>query len=59
MDLNGKGIEIDLERLPETLLFQGDADFQQDCLLMTCILSGCDYLDSLKGVGFKKALKLV
>jgi exonuclease-1 len=28
-------------------------------LLLTCILSGCDYLDSIKGIGFKKAHKLV
>lgn len=28
-------------------------------LLITCILSGCDYLDSIKGIGFKKAHKLV
>ena len=28
-------------------------------LLTTCILSGCDYLDSIKGVGFKKAHKFV
>lgn len=28
-------------------------------LLTTCILSGCDYLDSIKGIGFKKAHKLV
>ena len=28
-------------------------------LLKTCILSGCDYLESIRGIGFKKALKLV
>lgn len=28
-------------------------------LLITCILSGCDYLESIKGIGFKKAFKLV
>lgn len=28
-------------------------------LLKTCILSGCDYLDSIKGIGFKKAHNLV
>jgi 5'-3' exonuclease len=27
--------------------------------LNTCILNGCDYLQSAKGVGFKKALKLM
>jgi exonuclease-1 len=28
-------------------------------LLITCVLSGCDYLESIKGIGFKKAHKLV
>ena len=28
-------------------------------LLKTCILNGCDYCESLKGVGFKTALKLM
>jgi 5'-3' exonuclease len=28
-------------------------------LLATCILSGCDYIESIKGIGFKKAHKLV
>jgi len=28
-------------------------------LLTTCILSGCDYLESIKGIGFKKAYRLV
>jgi len=28
-------------------------------LLICCILSGCDYLDSIKGIGFKKAHRLV
>jgi 5'-3' exonuclease len=28
-------------------------------LLTTCILSGCDYLESVKGIGFVKAQKLV
>ena len=27
--------------------------------LIACIFSGCDYLDSVKGVGLKKAVKLV
>jgi len=29
--------------------------FTQDMLLTTCILSGCDYLESVKGIGFVKA----
>ena len=28
-------------------------------LLTTCILSGCDYIESIKGIGLKKAHKLV
>jgi 5'-3' exonuclease len=28
-------------------------------LLITCIFSGCDYLDSIKGIGFVKAQKYV
>jgi exonuclease-1 len=33
--------------------------FTLEMLLITCILSGCDYLESIKGIGFKKAHKLV
>ena len=33
--------------------------FTLDMLLVACILSGCDYLESIKGIGFKKAHKLV
>ena len=58
MDIKGVGTEIDLDRLKdvEELNFR---TFTLDMLLKTCILSGCDYLDSIKGVGFKKAHKLV
>jgi len=34
-------------------------DFTKDMFLIACIFSGCDYLDSLSGIGFKKAIKLV
>ena len=33
--------------------------FTLDMLLITCILSGCDYLESIKGVGFKTAHRFV
>ena len=33
--------------------------YTHDMLLTACILSGCDYLDSIKGIGFKRAVKLV
>jgi len=58
MDKAGNGTEVDLERLAEVeeLNFK---HFTDDMLLACCIVSGCDYLDSIKGVGFKKAHKLV
>jgi exonuclease-1 len=58
MDRQGNGIEVDLDRLDdvEELNFK---TFSPDMLLTTCILSGCDYLDSIKGIGFKKAHRLV
>ena len=34
-------------------------EFSHEMLLTACILSGCDYLESIKGIGFKKAIKLV
>lgn len=58
MDKQGHGTEVDLSRLAEVteLNFR---NFTGDMLLTCCIVSGCDYLDSIKGVGFKKAHKLV
>jgi 5'-3' exonuclease len=34
-------------------------EFTNEMLLITCIFSGCDYLDSIKGIGFVKAQKYV
>ena len=59
MDLAGKGVEIDLTYLPKCGMFTGNLEQQQNLLLLTCILSGCDYLESLKGIGFKKAIRYV
>jgi exonuclease-1 len=58
MDKAGNGIEVDLTKLGEVeeLNFR---TFTDDMLLTCCIVSGCDYLDSIKGIGFKKAYKLV
>lgn len=58
MDMTGQGVEIDINELSkvEELNFR---TFTQDMLLITCILSGCDYIDSIKGIGFKKAHRLV
>ena len=56
MDNLGNGQYIDLEQLSQVNQFE---NFTVDMLLITSILSGCDYLDSIKGIGFKKATKLV
>ena len=58
MDKQGNGIEVDLTKLGEVeeLNFK---KFTDDMLLTCCIVSGCDYIDSIKGIGFKKAHKLV
>lgn len=58
MDLDGNGDEVDLDHLQEAkeLNFRS---FDLEMLLITCVLSGCDYLESIKGIGFKKAHKLV
>lgn len=30
-----------------------------DSRILACILAGCDYVPSIKGIGIKKAIKLV
>lgn len=56
MDRSGNGIRIDMAELRTLPDFAG---FNYDMLLYTCIISGCDYLESIKGVGLKKARQLV
>jgi 5'-3' exonuclease len=34
-------------------------DFDKEMLLLACIFSGCDYIKSIKGISFKKAVKLI
>ncbi|XP_034248442.1 exonuclease 1 isoform X2 [Thrips palmi] len=58
LDLAGNGIFVDQERLylsmgprPQTYSF--------DKFRYMCILSGCDYLDSLQGIGLGKASKFI
>jgi len=54
MDKNGDGIEVDISDMmtnDETIFEK----FTPDMFLTCCILSGCDYLDSIKGIGLKKA----
>lgn len=59
MDNQGNGQEIDMQNLKKVKGKPNFKDFSHEMLLTACILSGCDYLDSIKGIGFKKAVKLV
>ena len=58
MGKDGFGEEICLERLPlcKPLSLVG---FSQQMLLEMCVLSGCDFLPNLKGIGPKKAHALM
>ena len=56
MDAGGYGQLVDMTKLHKIKEFK---DFDKDMFLIACIFSGCDYLDSLKGVGLQKAIKLV
>jgi len=58
MDRSGNGLEIDLDELDQVTDFNFKS-FKGDMLLTMCILSGCDYLESIKGIGLKKAYKMV
>ena len=58
MDKQGNGTEVDLSRLSE-VEDMNFSTFTEDMLLTCSIVSGCDYIDSIKGIGFKKAHKLV
>ncbi|KAM7271623.1 hypothetical protein ACFE04_030837 [Oxalis oulophora] len=58
MDKYGQGVEFQLSNLPQNkdLNFTG---FSQQMLLEMCIMSGCDYLLSLSGMGLKRAHALI
>lgn len=58
MDKFGQGVEFQYSMLPKNkdLSFAG---FTKQMLLEMCILSGCDYLPSLPGMGLKRAHTLI
>ncbi|GLT80172.1 hypothetical protein SLA2020_516260 [Shorea laevis] len=58
MDKFGQGVEFKYSMLQQNkeLSFSG---FTKSMLLEMCILSGCDYLQSLPGMGLKKAHALI
>ncbi|KAM6217439.1 exonuclease 1 [Rhynchocyon petersi] len=57
MDQVGNGLEIDQSRLGMCRQL-GDV-FTEEKFRYMCILSGCDYLSSLRGIGLAKACKLL
>ena len=58
MDANGSGLMIDLRQLPKLKGIRMD-DFTQQKFREMCILSGCDYLHSVKGMGLITAHKML
>lgn len=61
-DLAGQGLLFEAEHLHKAMGCKEDRYKYADLFLkfqLMCILSGCDYLDSLKGVGLVKACKFV
>jgi hypothetical protein len=58
MDKYGQGVEFQIARLEQNreLDFSG---FTRQMLLEMCILSGCDYLPSMSGMGVKRAHGLI
>ncbi|CAN0853678.1 Exonuclease 1 [Linum grandiflorum] len=58
MDKYGQGVEFQFSRLQKNkeLCFAG---FTNQMVLEMCILSGCDYLQSLPGMGLKRAHALI
>ncbi|XP_029788896.1 exonuclease 1 [Suricata suricatta] len=57
MDQFGNGLEIDQARLG--LCRQLGGVFTEEKFRYMCILSGCDYLSSLRGIGLAKACKVL
>ncbi|XP_017052909.2 exonuclease 1 [Drosophila ficusphila] len=58
LDLNGSGLLVEADKL---YLAMGckEEKYHFDKFRRMCILSGCDYLDSLPGIGLAKACKFI
>ena len=57
MDTSGNGILLEQKDLNKAVNLKADI-FTFDKFLYMCILSGCDYLASLPGIGLKKASRI-
>ena len=58
MDLNGNGVLVEQERIHVSMGVSPES-FSIDKFRHMCILSGCDYLASLPGIGLMKACKFI
>lgn len=58
MDKFGQGVEYQSSKLPRNRELDLSG-FTQQMLLEMCILSGCDYLSSIPGMGVKRAHALI
>ncbi|XP_034125471.1 exonuclease 1 [Drosophila guanche] len=58
LDLNGKGLLVEADKLYLAMGCRQE-QYQFDKFRRMCILSGCDYLDSLPGIGLAKACKFM
>lgn len=58
LDLTGNCVLVDSDKLPVAMGYK-EEKFTMDKFRLMCILSGCDYVDSLPGVGLAKACKFV
>lgn len=58
LDLNGNCVLVDADKLHLAMDCRVEK-FTMDRFRLMCILSGCDYIDSLPGIGLAKACKFV
>ncbi|XP_017067860.2 exonuclease 1 [Drosophila eugracilis] len=58
LDLNGSGLLVEAEKL-HLAMGCTEEKYHFEKFRRMCILSGCDYLDSLPGIGLAKACKFI
>ncbi|CAG9816842.1 unnamed protein product [Phaedon cochleariae] len=58
LDMRGCGFLVEAEKIPLAMNIRPDK-YTFDKFRYMCILSGCDYVASLPGIGLKKALKFI
>lgn len=58
MSVNGDGVFFDMDKLPQCFGLT-KSKFNFDHFRWMCILSGCDYLPSIPGIGLGRAKKVI